>query len=296
MQLRTKILLNNVVLAGLMLVSTATSFVALGTQAETTRFLSQDARGTAAALAGADAAIGEQLLAVERTLSGQDAAGREHVAAAGQKAEQALRQLADSPLIASADLQRLQASGGEFLQALQRLTTAHGSVIAAEQALDEHTDSFNELSTVMEEVGDGAVEVLEKSPDQPMAWGKGLKDIWEAADGGMENRIGLLAQYLALGELEAGRDPQKAVAAIDAALNDQKETASRMLATPTFDVPAPAKFGQITLRDLYTREFAVHERRMRDYATALVALPPIRNAYASAAANLRQTMREVDGS
>ena len=295
MLLRTKILLNNASLTGLLLLASATGFLALRTQTETTRFLAQDARTTSKATAAADSAISEQLLAVEHVLGGlggNDA--QQRISSASSATDTSLQQLAQSTLVEPTGLRELQARAASFRDALSQLLTTHGKVVAAEHQLDTHTVSFNELSTVMEAVGDAAVEVLENSPDKPMAWGKGLKDIWEAADGGMENRIGLLAQYLALGQLESGKEPEKALAAIHAAIDEQKDTATRMLGTPTFNVPAPASWGTITLSDLYTREFAVHERLMRDYAQSLTALPAARATYAAAAESLRTTMRGLE--
>ena len=185
MQLRTKIHLNNSLLTGLLLVSSATSFMALGTQTETTRFLAEDARQTSQAIAAADKAIGTQLLAVEHSLHGlADAADLQTITAAGADVDTALQQLALSSLVESAGLQTLRSSALSFRTSLADLLATHGKVTATKQALGSHTVGFNELSTVMEEVGDSAVEVLEKSPDQPMTWGHGLKDVWEAADGG----------------------------------------------------------------------------------------------------------------
>ena len=297
MLLRTKIILNNALLAGLLVVASTAGYHALSLQGETSEFLAGPARQVTAATTDAQTAISDQLLAVEQRLAGvDDAQLQERIAAAGKRGDQAVTTISGSGLADPATLATMQRDAERFRSELAALLETHHAVTDHEQSLAEHTTTFNELSTVMEEVGDGAVEVLESDPDKAMAWGQGLKTIWEAADGGMENRIALLAQYLALGKLEAGAPAAATLAEIDAALEQQKKTSARMLATPTFRVPAPAKWGTITLADLYTREFAVHEQRMHDYARSLARLPAQRAAYSAAAAALRQSMLQVQQS
>ncbi|MCU0864197.1 MAG: methyl-accepting chemotaxis protein [Planctomycetes bacterium] len=294
MQLRTKILVNNAVLTGLLLLAGATGFHVHTTMDAQLRFLSGPAHDTADQAAAATAAIGDQLLAVERVLAGIDAdQNRTAIAAAARSSEAAIDSIAKIGLVAEQSLATLRQRSDSFRKALAAVLGINQDVVQKHAALAEHTVAFNELSTLLEEVGDGAVEVLESQPDRQMAWSQGLKDIWQAADGGMENRIGLLAQYLALGDLESGKDLAEARAAVDSAIAEQKDAADRMLATATFDVPAPAKWGEFTLRALYTREFEVHERLMREYADSLLQLPPVRAAYADAAASLRATMADV---
>jgi methyl-accepting chemotaxis protein len=294
MQLRTKILVNNAVLTGLLLLAGGTGFHVHATMDTSLRFLSGPAHDTAASAAAAETAIGDQLLAVERVLAGVDVdANRKAIDTAGKAGAEAIAAIEQGGLADAKALGGLRERATAFRAALATVLDTNSGVVQKQRALAEHTTKFNELSTLLEEVGDGAVEVLEKSPDEPMAWGRGLKTIWEAADGGMENRIALLAQYLALGDLESGHDQAAARAAVDAAIAEQKETAERMLTTGTFDGKAPPAWGDISLRELYTREFAVHERLMRDYADSLLQLPPARLAYAAAATQLRTTMAEV---
>ena len=283
MQLRTRVLANNVVLTGLLLVAGGTSLHVHGTLAEGQRFLSGPAASTTRDAHEIERAIADQLLAVEMLLNGAEVrAMRTRIDAAVTRTEECLTRIGDAGICSPAATSSLRHEASQFQSALAALLTAHEQRLASKHALDEHTVTFNELSTLLEEVGDGAVEVLEKQPDKPMAWAQGLKDIWEAADGGMENRIGLLAQYLALGDIETAPTPA-AMAALDAALEEQKSAATRMLTTPTFDGPAPAKWGSISMRDLYTREFATHEQRIRAYAAQVQALPAQRAAYTAKA-------------
>ncbi|MFN7587465.1 MAG: methyl-accepting chemotaxis protein [Planctomycetota bacterium] len=296
MLLRTKIVLNNVLLAGLLVVASATGYHALSVLQEGNDFLAGPAKDVATATCAAQQAIGDQQLAVAQQLAGARADGDlpGKIRGAGAAADRALEHIQQSGLAAADALRTLQQDAQQFRTALDALLQAHETAIHRERALHEHTETFNSLSTIMEEVGDSGVEVLEKEPDRTVAWGHGLKDIWEAADGGMENRIALLAQFLALGKLEAGAPATATLAEIDQAIAEQKETAARMLSTPTFRVPAPSQWPGMTLADVYTREFAVHEQLMRDYAQSVVALAPLRTTYDAAAVTLRSSMQRLE--
>lgn len=293
MLLRTKIVLNQVLLAGLLVVASATGYHALTVQGRTCEFLDGTAREVADAVAASELAIADQQGAVALRLAGSDAPELgARIETANGTSERALRTLRDAGLVQSGSLTAVGDELTSFRSRLGELLQAHDTMQAKERELATHTEAFNSLSTVMEEVGDSAVEVLEQAPDRNVTWGSGLKDVWEAADGGMENRIALLAQYLALGKLEAGAPAATALAEIEAALAEQRETATRMLSTPTFQVPAPAPW-QGTLADVYTQEFAQHERLLRDYAQAVAALRAPRAAYEAAATSLQKALRAM---
>ena len=293
MLLRTKILLNQVVLAGLLVVASATGYHALAVQGRTCEFLDGTARQVANAVAASQLAIADQQGAVALRLAGSDASELgSRIEGAHGISEQALRTLRDAGLAQAGNLTAVGDELANFRSRLGELLQAHTAMLAKEHELATHTEAFNSLSTAMEAVGDSAVEVLEQSPDRNVTWASGLKDVWEAADGGMENRIALLAQFLALGKLEAGAPAETALAEIEAALAEQRDTATRMLSTPTFRVPAPAPW-QGTLADAYTREFAQHERLLHDYAQAVAALRGPRAAYETAATSLHKVLRDL---
>ena len=293
MQLRTRVLLNNALLTALLLAAGGTGYHACTTLGEAMQFVAGPAAATNHQASTVQVAIAEQMLAVELLLAGVDpAVNKSRIDTASAANAKALAAIEQAGIVPTASLNRLRSGTEQFHAALTTVLGANQQLVAAKQALDEHTTRFNELSTLLEEVGDGAVEVLEKEPEKPMAWGQGLKDIWEAADGGMENRIALLAQYLALGQFEA-TGQAAARQALDAAIADQKETASRMLGTKTFAVPAPEQWGTITLSDLYTREFATHETLIRAYATSLGELPAHRTTYIEKATELRATVGDL---
>jgi methyl-accepting chemotaxis protein len=294
MLIKSKILVNNVVVAALIVGAGATAVQLHGTLSDSLTYLAGDARRSAQATASLLAAIEHQQLEVEHLLSATDPDAATKVEAEGSRADRAEAALRESGILPTEAMSRLQAARDAYGKQLGGLLAQHRTLVEKRQALHEHTDGFNRLSTMLEEIGDGAVEVLEKEPEKAMSWNGGLADVWDAADGGMENRIGLLAQYLALSALELGNRPEARMQEIRAALDEQRETATRMLATKTFDVPAPAEFGQIGLKELYQREFATHERLMLEYAQQILQMPACRASYASAAQQLLTAVAEVD--
>lgn len=94
----------------------------------------------------------------------------------------------------------------------------------------------------------------------------------EAADGGDQNRIALLAQFLALGKLEAGAPADAALAEIEAALAEQRGTTS---ATPTSSTPtfrcAPPPPGRAR-SPMPTPGSSHSTRTLHYYAQAVAAL------------------------
>ena len=292
MKLRTQIVLNNTVLTGLLLLAGAMGLHVHSAMTGTQDLLVGPARETQQNVATTGSAIRDQMLALEMVLAGIDAE-RGRLDAAGGRADAALAGIAAAGLLSRDALEPVVRLHASYDQTLTAVLTAHATATAGKRALDEHTVDFDELSSLLEEIGDDEIEKLAGEPDRKLSWGDGLGRIWETADGGMENRIALLAQFLALGRVEAGRDREASAAEIRAALAEQRETASRMLSTDTFERAAPPRWGSGTLADVYTREFAVHERLITDYTDALLALPDLRAAYIDAAESLRGAVERL---
>ena len=295
MLIRSKILLNNVVIAALILGAGATGVMMHDTLATTIDFAAGDVRVAGKAADELKSSVQRQQLAVERVLAGVDVdAGMSMLREGSKGADDARQTLRDTGLSSANDLDTVQGSLAAYSDQLQQLLAANEAMRSRETELHAHTEGFNELSTLIEEVGDSAVEVLEKEPDKAIAWNGGLSNVWEAADGGMENRIALLAQYLALGNLESGGDPARCLEEIRAALAEQRHTADRMLATKTFDVPAPSRYPGETLRTAYEREFAKHESLLLAYAQAVADIVPKRAEYGRAAVALLDAVQNLD--
>jgi methyl-accepting chemotaxis protein len=294
MKIRTKLTWNNLVLAGLILLAGGTGVVIQNGMSNTMQFLTGPAWQTAEGAATAETAIEQQMLALEHLIAGNDpTSSRQRIDSAETAAEKAIAKVRSAAIVSPDLLRELDTTQQQFRSSLAKVIEAHTAVETARVALHDHTEKFNALSTVIEEAGDGAVEVLEKDPERAMAWGHGLEEMWKAADGGMENRIALLAQYLALSDMEAGRDPKGAGLRIQQALEEQRESSARMLSTKTFEVPAPAEFGTGSLHDIYQREFDRHATLITAYANALATYPPLSLAYSTLASKMLELSNRV---
>jgi methyl-accepting chemotaxis protein len=82
--------------------------------------------------------------------------------------------------------------------AIDSFDAQRGKTIAASNAylqafndLKANSSDFIAFMSLVEDVGDAAVEDLEKNPDAVLTWNN-LRERWEAADGSMEARIALL--------------------------------------------------------------------------------------------------------
>ena len=67
-----------------------------------------------------------------------------------------------------------------------------------------------------------------------------------------------------------------------------------MMSTDTFQQAAPARWGSGTLADVYTREFAVHERRITDYTKALLRRAVAQEALGDPSAALEDAKRAAE--
>ncbi|MGE3175562.1 MAG: methyl-accepting chemotaxis protein [Planctomycetota bacterium] len=296
MLVRTKIILNNAALAALIVVAGGAGLLVQGTADRALTFATGPALQTATGSLQAQVGIEQQMLAVEQMVAGIDPArARAALTAARDDCKQALAQIRSADVLDGRILTELETESSTYDQALEQLLRGHERMAEAQRALHAHTAPFNELSALLEEVGDGCVEVLEGQPDRAMSWSEGLGTIWEAADGGMENRIALLAQYLAMNQLESGVEPAAAAQAVRDALAEQRETAERMLGTGKFEDAAPAGYPGMTLSEAYRRESAEHERLILGYVDARLAFLPVRQSYTNATGRLLDVTARVAG-
>ena len=126
--------------------------------------------------------------------------------------------------------------------------------VAARATFDATTREFVAFGRVVEEIGDGQVEAIEKNPDQAFTWNGGLSRAWEAADGGMESNIGLLTSLYHLQRAVTGDPLDSCRAGIDEGLAFQTGASEGMLGTGAFDVPCADEPGT-QLSDRYRTIF-----------------------------------------
>ncbi len=81
----------------------------------------------------------------------------------------------------------------EFRTTGEQLTTEAKEYAGRFSAMTDNLNRFVALMTLVEEIGDAAVESLAARPSAPLTW-SGISTRWSAADGAMEARIALLTR------------------------------------------------------------------------------------------------------
>ncbi|MBS4694760.1 methyl-accepting chemotaxis protein [Aeromonas allosaccharophila] len=182
----------------------------------------------------------------------------------------------------------------DYQQQQDTLLTLYRSYTDIDQSLRDNADRLARLSAQLEVVGDGAVETLTQSPDQPISWNGGLATRWEAADGGMEANIGFLRQLYALEKLRR----QGISDAIKGELHDASEfyegAVARMLATGLFDVDGSGEFSGHTLASQYRELLARHKQLLGNWLTALANYQVQQTIYEKSADGLQQQLIDVE--
>ncbi|MFB2862340.1 methyl-accepting chemotaxis protein [Aeromonas sp. MdU4] len=182
----------------------------------------------------------------------------------------------------------------DYQQQQDTLLTLYRSYTDIDQSLRDNADRLARLSAQLEVVGDGAVETLTQSPDQPISWNGGLATRWEAADGGMEANIGFLRQLYALEKMRR----QGISDAIKGELQDASEfyegAVARMLATGLFDVDGSGEFSGHTLASQYRELLARHKQLLGNWLTALANYQAQQTIYEKSADGLQQQLIDVE--
>ncbi|MCB9832237.1 MAG: HAMP domain-containing protein [Planctomycetes bacterium] len=162
---------------------------------------------------------------------------------------------------------------GEFRGLTDSLLASHERFRAAKEAFEAQTRDFLEISTTIEEIGDSAVETLEESPDQALSWNSGLRQKWEAADGGMEASIAFLTRLHDMSRVFSHQiDVAEGRRLVAASFELQGERARSMFAGGLFEGPCglPGHQGQ-SLSAAYLASLAENGRLGKDYLDACEA-------------------------
>ncbi|MEK6233245.1 MAG: hypothetical protein N2C14_00885, partial [Planctomycetales bacterium] len=233
----------------LVLVCAGAGYYGLYTLGNSLDFLAGPAWDTADGAMEASIEIEAQMLAVDRIVQGTDD-GKDAdtdetpLEKAKRKAQEALKRMKDANLLKQEDIDGLNTELTAYETAREDLLAARKVFKATDDLFQTHTTLFVKVSETLEEIGDQSVEELEKEADKQLSWSDGLKDRWEAADGGMESSIGHLTQLYHLQRMKAGTDIEECRTDIKKAQAFHQAAMDSMLATGAFDVPIDhARFG-----------------------------------------------------
>jgi hypothetical protein len=234
MLIRTKLLLNNLGLAGLAMTVGVLGIVGLRNQIQTSEHLAGPLWQTADATMELRLDLQTQQLAVASMRHDESPANaaRQRIVEAGKNATTHVGELAELGIAGKEELAACQQALSAYDGKLAEFLAAHESWARARRELKENTDLFEALGMEMEDMGDGAVELLEKEPTRAVTWQDDVAAAWAAADGCMEGRIYMLEQVHWLDKLDAG--DARAADPLQKALQTQHEAFERVAAAPVF--------------------------------------------------------------
>ena len=239
--------------------------------------------------------IEAQALAVKNVLNGVDVETNwADLEARRQTADDALNQLDDAGQLPSAKLSELRERRDNYETALSAVLAAHEASVQSGRALDEQTAAFVALAKELEAKVDTAVEQFEDTPDKAITWDTGLQVNWDAADGGMHVRIGLLSKLYALSQLRAGHDREECLTEMADALAFQEDGMHHLEESGLFDVPVdPENPEGETLEEMYKKVFRENTRLMDLYLQDLFAFQNASKDYEKVASGFLNFLSEV---
>ncbi|WP_207061278.1 methyl-accepting chemotaxis protein [Motiliproteus sp. SC1-56] len=247
--------------------------------------------------------IEAEMLGVGQAISGQvDRAEAQALIDEGRAtAEEALGRMVAAGLLADEEVTQVRTQTESYRQAQARLLTSFDRFQAADTALREHFNAFQQLMIQAEELGDSAVESLEANPDRLISWNGGLSEKWSAADGGMETQIELLTRFynyqrlvsiMGAGAAEEGAVRQR----LEEALADLSANVEEIGAHPLFRRQAVGKgaFAGQRFAEAIDSALSTHQQ---DFSAAVAAFEAFREnsrLYQAAAESFLSTIEAIE--
>ncbi|MEH6814479.1 MAG: hypothetical protein V7677_18240, partial [Motiliproteus sp.] len=242
MKIGTKLGGGYILILMMVLVCSAAGFYGVNKLSGLLDFITGPAWNTADGAMEGSIGIEAEMLGVGHTISGQSGSNKaQALIEEGQAmAEEALGRMIAAGLMSAAEVDQIGTQKKAFREAQNHLLMSFQAFQKSDTSLRTHFNQFQKLMTEAEEVGDSAVESLEKDPNSSVTWNSGLSEKWSAADGGMETQIALLTRFYNYQRLIDLMDPSKTEleakvsATLNDALADLKEKSSEILNHPLF--------------------------------------------------------------
>ncbi|MFO1349971.1 MAG: hypothetical protein U1F68_04525 [Gammaproteobacteria bacterium] len=188
--------------------------------------------------------------------------------------KEAMARVEKANLLDSDALGALREKRSEFAAIRNKLSAMGVDYIKTHSALAGHLAALEKLLKSAEELGDSAVEDLQRTPDAPLSWNGGLNAKWQAADGTMEAYIALLRRaYFYQRRINNTAD---AVKGLDDSLVWLRESMTRIIEHPLFQTtPLPEGYeGGRTYAEVLASALQQH---IDDFYAALGKLESVRN-------------------
>ncbi len=240
--------------------------------------------------------IGAQMLSVKNVLSDIDVEkNRKSLEAHRNDAVIALQRMDEAGRLDTQRLDELHRLRNAYESTLSSVLTAFDAASHSRERFDTQTEHFVKRADQLEAKLDSAVNQFAKMPDKAVTWDTGLKSNWDAADGGMHVRIGLLTKLHLVSRLRSGADRESCLAGLRDALAFQEEGFGRLESSGLFRVPAnPFDTNGEILEAEYSAIFHQNSQLMDDYLEQLFSFQDASHEYEAAASQFLAFLDDVE--
>ncbi len=293
MLIRTKLLINNLGLAGLAFTAGLVGILGLRNQIDTMHAIAGPLWQTADASMELHLALQAQQLAVEsmKADEGETSVQQQRIAAAAADAQKHLAELVQFGIAGAGEVAACKQAVADFDARIVDFLAAHGDWAKARRAMKANTDTFQALGMQMEDSGDGAVEQFEGDANRALTWQQDVAPAWEAADGCMEGRIYMLEQVHWLDKLDAG--DSQASTQLTKALETQKDAFARIAEMPLFQ---GLRSGGRKLLDVYREELTARTELLPKYVAEVARFAAADKALDAAMDRVGELLAKLESS
>lgn len=199
MKLTTKLGVTYALLTALLVISSAVALNGNNSLNDMLDFITGRAWDAADGAMEGTIGVEAEVIAIERMMAGRLASdqAQKQIAEASSQAKEAFGRMEASGLVATEDVQAFVQQRTAFQSARANVLNAYIQHVASHASLEHAFNDLTQFMALVEEVADGAVEMLEQNPNTPYSWHEGLSERWSAADGSMELRIAILEHRFA---------------------------------------------------------------------------------------------------
>jgi methyl-accepting chemotaxis protein len=191
----SKIGLGLVLMVGTLLLASIAGYISTSRLSSSLDYITGPAWDTADGAMEGSIGVQAQIIAVQELIGAARGGVKADVSAQLQEgsttADEALARMFAARQIPQDMADKVQPAIDSFDAQRDKTVAASNAYLQAFNDLKANSTDFIAFMSLVEDVGDAAVEDLENNPDAVLTWNN-LRERWEAADGSMEARIALL--------------------------------------------------------------------------------------------------------
>ncbi len=267
----------------LVLIGSGVGYYGVQRLAGALEFLSEKAWKASNGFMETTISVQDQLIGLQRALNDQhaddsdDASLRKVIRQTDQALGSAVADMRASGLFTDEQTDELNQRVERFGVVRDRLIETYTPFLSAHRKAMADLDDFKLFLDLVEQVGDGELDGLARTPDRQLSWNSGLKDRWLAADYAMESRIALLEyieHYQRLISFQG--EPQAMLGEMGAWDLMFQQSVGEAIQLAAYDREVPAYLGDSgTFSDVLERLLSQHRE---DFTHAVNQFIPYREA------------------